>query len=221
LAFRGAGADLPEHQGLLLLRRGIVHQLGEARIDMSVHVVAGVRQKLSEIVDALSHHVTDGVQLVPEIEFDLREVGPGVHTISLDVLDFLLSSLLLLVVTLDVHYVVSFLGRLDDNVSNLLRSINFRNNSIFLEPLSNYLTDRHIVNFLRGLDFSQRNFSGQFRIQLCQRLLKLYFLLVLIHFTVTHKYSPGTILLDQLDAFNGGNHYRQGQGERDQSNAST
>jgi hypothetical protein len=34
-------------------------------------------------------------------------------------------------------------------------------------------------------------------------------------------YSPGTIFLDQMDAFNGGSHYRQGQGERDQSNAST
>lgn len=180
LALRGASAYLPEHQGLLFLGSGIIHQLGETRIDVCVNVVARVRQQLSETVDGLTHHVSDRVQLVPEIELDLGKVRPGVHPISLDVLDFLLSSLLLSIVTLDVHNIIGFFGRLDDNVGDLLRRLNFRDYSIFLEPLRNYLTDRHVVNFLRGLDFSQRNFSGQFRIELCQRLLELYFLLVRI-----------------------------------------
>ena len=95
------------------------------------------------------------MQFIPEIAFDFGEVGPGVHTIRFDVLYLLLCSLLFVIVTLYVLDIVCLFGRLDDDVSDLLRRLHLLDNGILFEPLSNDLTDRHVVNFLRSLDLSE------------------------------------------------------------------
>jgi hypothetical protein len=112
-----------------------------------VDVVAARRQELGETVRRLAHQVGDIVQLRPERLLDLGEVGPGIHAVCLDVLQFLLSCLLLDIGAFDLLYIVGFLGRLDDNVGDLLRRLDLLDDLVLLEALCDDLADRHVIDF--------------------------------------------------------------------------
>lgn len=160
--------DLAKHHWLLLLNwSSNRHQFIEPSIQMLVQVVAGASQELRKIRHGLTHHVADGMQFVPEITLDFWEVRPGIHTISFNVLYLLLSSLLLGIVTLNVLDIIRLFRRLYDDVSYLLWRLNLLDDGILLKPLSNDLTDWHVVNFLRSLNLRKGDFSRQLFVHGC------------------------------------------------------
>lgn len=91
--------------------------------------------QLGQISSLLLHEILHGVQLVPQFALHFGHVGPGVHAVRLDVLDFPLGLLLLLRVAFVVLQKISFFRTLNYYLRHFLRGLDLSDLHLILEPL--------------------------------------------------------------------------------------
>lgn len=196
VGFRGG---LAEHQRLLSLNWMSDHllvvlgELESDRIwqllnDLCLSSLGVGRNDLSKIVDSVLHHTLSLMKFIPELLLDSAHISPSIHLIGLNISNLILVLLLRILSTFDILFKICFLWSLDNNLSHFLRSLNFGDTNILLESLLDDLTNRQVVNFLRGLKFCLRNgglFSLGLRLLLLLDLCPKLFLLVNLGLSLT------------------------------------
>ena len=129
-------------------------QLDESIILLEWHLIGQslefrsfVSYQLCEIGDTIFASLLDGMELLPEVLFDLCQISPGVHLVRFNVLNFKLELFLAFFVTFDVLKKVGIIGVFDDNLGDILRRLDLGDVFFFLEPLSNDIGYGHVVLF--------------------------------------------------------------------------
>lgn len=109
--------------------------------------------QLSQIDSLLLHQLLGGVQLVPQLPLHLAHVGPGVHFVRLDVLNFFLCFVLLRLSSFKVLNKVGIFWTFNDHLGNFLRRLDLIHLHLVLESLLNDFSNRQVVNLLLGIQF--------------------------------------------------------------------
>lgn len=147
------GLDLPQCQWFLVLGNDlwlrIFIELSESFSHRLWHTRA---DHLDQVRCLLLHNVLDGMELVPQLALDLAHVGPAVHSVRLDVSNFLLVLFLFILVSFVVLNQVGLLWAFDDDLSYFLGSFDLIDLHLVLEPLLNDLSNRHVVDLLLCLE---------------------------------------------------------------------
>ena len=136
------GIELPK--GLLDILRNVI--VGDM-ISISTN-------KLSQTRCFFLHELLCSVQFIPELFLDLRHVGPGIHFVRFDVLDFFLGLFLLSWATFVVFDKIGILRSLNNNSGYFLRRLDLIYSHFVFETLLYNFCNWHVVYFLLGVELS-------------------------------------------------------------------
>lgn len=137
----------------------VLIKLAESLFDVLRNILIGNSMGIStdylcQINSFLFHQLFGSMKFVPKLFFNFVHVGPGVHLVGLNIINFLLSFILLGGVTFVIFDYVGFFWILDDNLGNFLWGLDFIDFHLILEPPLNDLGNGHVVNFLLGIQLS-------------------------------------------------------------------